>query len=220
MAAHTSRPRVPAATSRGLPARCLPRRRPSARLASSHATAIRATATAESCPKRAFSQPFPRSRASQNNSHSHHAIRQDASRQEVSRLSPLCTLSHCSIAAAPHTCRHGLGLKRTRQSTLAARQHDNTSQRACQRSPAYANTTARAPAHGSRQQDSASSSVCQPSQCHLGGSPTSLFSPTPNTRHPTPALPFRQAHRNAAGVRQHDERGILASILAASAEAL
>ena len=27
---HTSRPRVPAATSRGLPARCLPRRRPSA----------------------------------------------------------------------------------------------------------------------------------------------------------------------------------------------
>ena len=97
----TSRPRVPAATSRGLLARCLPRRRPSARLASSHATAIRSTATAESCPKRAFSQPFPRSRASQNNSHSHHAIRQDASRQEVSRLSPLCTLSHC-VASLQH----------------------------------------------------------------------------------------------------------------------
>ena len=172
-------------------------------LASSHATAIRATATAESCPKRAFSQPFPRSRASQNNSHSHHAIRQDASRQEVSRLSTLCTLSHCSIAAAPHTCRHGLGLKRTRQSTLAARlarQHE------LQRMAA-ANKTAR-------------SSQRMPviSTGQYTGHSASLFSP--DTRDPTPTQPFWQAHRNAAGVHHHDERGVLTSILAASAEAL
>ena len=183
--ARTSLPRVPAATS---PEACLHDACPAdARppcLASSHGSAIRATATAESGPKRAFSQPFPRSCfAEQLTLSSCHTTRRVTTRS-VSLLSTLHPQPLQHRRSTSHLPGHGLGLKRTRQSTLAARQHDNTSQRACQRSPAYANTTARAPAHGSRQQDSASQPSAQYSTRH---SATLIAVPhhTPDTR-PTP----------------------------------
>ena len=116
-------------------------------LASSHVHAIRTTttATAESGPEGAFAQPVARSRVSQNNSHPRHATRQDASRQEVSRLSPLSTFSQSTsrprAEAHTHTPEHAGGTparqhEPSRLSALAGvRQHDSR----------------RAPAHTCRQ---------------------------------------------------------------------